>query len=65
MIKKLTNTSFKTDKNEEQLTEISSKLSNYKDSLKKLSFKDTQIQPFSLHTKKLTDTSSKTDKREE
>ena len=55
----------KTDKHEERFTKISSKLSNYEDRLKKLSIKDTKIQPLSLQIKKLTDTSSNTDKHEE
>ena len=50
MLTKLTNTSPNTDKQEEQLTYISSKISTYKDRLKKLSIKETHIQPLSLHT---------------
>ena len=65
MLKKLTSRSYKTNKHEEQLTEISSKLSNYEDRLKKLRIKDTQIHISPLHIIKLIDTSSNTDKHEE
>ena len=49
MLTKLTDTSSKTDNQEEKLTDISSKLSNYEDHIEKLSIKETQIQPLSLH----------------
>ena len=52
ILKNLTDTSFKTDKHEEQLTDISSKLSKYEDRLNKMSIKETQIQPLSLHITK-------------
>ena len=48
MLEKLTDTSSKTDKKEEKLTEISSKLSIYGDRLEKLNIKETQILPMSL-----------------
>ena len=47
MLTKLTVTISKTDKHEEQLTYISSKLSNHEDRLRKPSIKETQIQPLS------------------
>ena len=49
MLTKLTNTISKTDKQEEQLTYISSKISTYEDRLEKLNIKETHIQPLSLH----------------
>ena len=64
MLQKLTDTSSKTDKHEEQLTYISSKPSNYEDHLEKLIIKDTHIQPFSLHITNIIDTSSKSDMHE-
>ena len=48
MLTKLTNTSSKSDKQEEKLTENSSQLSTYEDRLEKLSIKETQIHPLSL-----------------
>ena len=45
MLINLTDTSSNTDKQEEQLTEISSKLSIDEERLEKLSIKETQIQP--------------------
>ena len=48
MLAKLTDTSFNTYKQEEQLTDISSKLSTYEDRLEKLSTTKTNIQPLSL-----------------
>ena len=45
MIKQLTNTSYKTDKQEEQFMYISSKLSTYAYCLKKMSIKETHIHP--------------------
>ena len=65
MLKKLIDTGSNTDKHEEQLTELSSKLSNYEYLLKKLITKDTQIQPLSLKNTKLTDISFKTYNNEE
>ena len=65
MLQNLTAINSKTYKHEEKIKEILYKLSNYEDRLKKLSIKDTQIQPFSLHIKKRIDTSYKTDKNEE
>ena len=56
MLTKLTDTSSNTYKCEEQLTKISSKLSNYEDYLEKLSIKDKRIQPLSLQ---ITEISSK------
>ena len=56
MLTKLTNTSSKTENNEEKLTNISSKLSNYEYRLNKLIMKETQIQPLSLQ---ITEVSSK------
>ena len=55
-IKKLTNTSYNTDKQEEQLTDISSKLSTYEDLLEKMNITETKIYPLSLH---ITEISSK------
>ena len=49
MLTKITDTSSKKDKHEEQLRDISSKLSTYEYRLYKLSTKDTHIQPLSLH----------------
>ena len=63
-LKQLTDASPKTDKNDEKITEISSKLSDYEDRLNKLSINDIQIHPLFLHITKLKDTSFKTDKHE-
>ena len=49
IIAKLSNTSFNTDNQEKQLTDISSKLSTYEDILEKLSITKTQIPPLSLN----------------
>ena len=48
MLTKLTDTSSKIDKQEEELAGISSKLSSYEDRLDKLSIKKIYIQPLSL-----------------
>ena len=56
MLTKLTKTSSKTDKQEEELREISSNLSTYEDRLDTLILKETQIQTLSLQ---ITEISSK------
>ena len=48
MLAKLIDKSSNADNHEEQLIEISSKLSNYEDLIYKLSIKDTHIHPLSL-----------------
>ena len=65
MLQNLTAANSKTANHEEQFTEISYKLSDYEDRLDKMSIKDTQIHPLSIHITKITDKSSKTDKHED
>ena len=48
ILTKLTNTSFKTDKQEEELVDIAFKFSTYGDRLDKLIIKETHIYPLSL-----------------
>ena len=61
MLQNLTAKNSKTDKHDDQITEISPKLSYYEYHLDKLRIKDTQIYPLSLQ---ITNTSFKTDKHE-